>query len=71
MSITATEFKSRMSYYLGLSAKEDIYITQYGRVIAKLTKPFQDKIEIAKSLFGAIPDTMTLEEAKELRVSEL
>lgn len=71
MSITATEFKNRMSYYIELSATEDIYITQYGKVVAKLTKPFQNKMEIVESLVGAIPDTMTLEQAKELRASEL
>lgn len=34
MSITATELKSNLSKYLMLASKEDIYITQYGKVVA-------------------------------------
>ena len=34
MSITATEFKTNFSKYLSLAAEEDIYITQYGKVVA-------------------------------------
>ena len=49
-----------------LSATEDIFITKNGKVIAKLSNPFQDRVDIAKSLFGIIPDNITLEEAQEL-----
>ena len=70
MSITATELKANLSKYLLLAAREDIYITQYGKVIAKLTNPFQDRIAIAESLFGSLPQTMTLEEAKAERFNE-
>jgi antitoxin (DNA-binding transcriptional repressor) of toxin-antitoxin stability system len=70
MSITATELRANLSKYLLLAAREDVYITQYGKVIAKLTNPFQDRIAIAESLFGSLPQTMTLEEAKAERLSE-
>ncbi len=70
MSITATEFKANLSKYLLLAATEDILITQYGKVVAKLTNPFQDRAAIAESLFGILPQTMTLEEARTERVSE-
>ena len=62
MSITATELKANLGKYLVLSANEDIFITQYGKVIAKLTNPFRDRVEIAESLFGILPQNMTLEE---------
>ena len=52
-----------------LAAEQDIYITQYGKVVAKLTSPFQDRVDIAKTLFGVIPNEMTLEEAKEERLA--
>lgn len=71
MSITATELKTNLSKYLLLSATEDIYITKNGKVISKLTSPFRDRIETAKSLFGILPDTMTLEEAREERLSKI
>lgn len=70
MSITATELKANLGKYLLLAATEDIYITQYGKIVAKLTNPFQNRVEIAESLFGILPQTTTLEEAREARVNE-
>ena len=71
MSITATELKANLSKYLRLAEKEDIFITQYGRVVAKLSNPFQDRLETAESLFGILPQTMTIEEAMEERANGL
>lgn len=71
MSITATELKENLSKYLLLSATEDIYITKNGKVVSKLSNPFQDRVEIARSLFGSVPATMTLEEAREERLSRV
>ena len=68
MSITATELKKNLSKYLALSLTEDIYITQYGKVISKLTNPFQDRVEIATSLFGILPDDASLDDAREERL---
>ena len=71
MTITATELKANLGKYLTLAATEDIFITQYGKVIAKLTNPFQDRVEIVESLFGILPQTMTLEEARAERMNEV
>lgn len=49
MSITATELKNNLGKYLLLSATEDIFITKNGKVVAKLTNPYQDRVETAKS----------------------
>ncbi|MBQ3862077.1 MAG: type II toxin-antitoxin system prevent-host-death family antitoxin [Clostridia bacterium] len=68
MSITATELKANLGKYLLLAATEDVYITQYGKIVAKLSNPFQDRMEVAESLIGILPQTMTLEEAKEERL---
>lgn len=70
MCVTATEFKANLGKYLLLAATEDILITQYGKVIAKLTSPFQSRVEIAESLFGALPQTSTWEEAREEQLDE-
>ena len=67
MSITATELKTNLGKYLALAAREEIYITQYGKVVAKLSSPFQNRVEIAESLFGSLPQTTTWEEAREER----
>ena len=71
MSITATELKNNLSKYLLLSATEDVFITKNGKIIAKLSSPFQDRVDIAKSLFGVLPADVTLEEAKEERLTAL
>ena len=71
MSITATELKSNLSKYLLLASTEDVYITQYGKIVAKLTNPFQDRMNIAQSLFGILPQTTTYEEAREERLKAL
>ena len=71
MSITATELKANLGKYLLLAATEDVFITQYGKVVAKLTNPFQDRVEIAESLFCFFLQTMTFEEAREERQNEI
>ena len=71
MSITATELKANLGKSILLDATEDVFITQYGRVVAKLTNPFQSRVEIAESLFGILPQTMTLEEARAERLKEV
>lgn len=71
MSITATELKMNLGKYLSLSEKEDIFITRNGRVVAKLTNPNQDRVNMAESLFGIIPADITLEEAREERLSKI
>ena len=69
MSITAAELKENLSKYLRLAATEDIYITQYGKVVAKLSNPFRDRVDVAKFLFGILPQTMTYEEAMDERAA--
>ena len=71
MSITATELKENLGKYLLLSATEDIYITKNGKIVSKLSNPFQDRVAIAKSLFGSVPAEMTLEEAREEWLSKI
>ena len=71
MSITATEFKMNLSKYLLMAQTEDVYITRNGKVVAKLTNPFQDRVDTGKSLFGVLPKDMTLEEAREERLGKV
>lgn len=68
MSITATELKNNLGKYLLLSATEDVFITKNGKTIAKLTSPYQDRVKMAKSLFGILPVNADLEAAKEERL---
>ena len=71
MSITATELKSNLGKYLLLAATEDVFITRNGRTVAKLTSPYQNKLDTVDALFGSVPATMTLEEAQKERLAEI
>lgn len=71
MSITATELKQNLSKYLLLAECEDIYITRNGKVVAKLSNPYQDRVDMAKSLFGILPGNMTIEQARSERLSQV
>lgn len=71
MSITATELKQNLGRYLLLAATEDVYITKNGKVVAKLSNPNQDRVNMAKSLFGVLPQDITLEEAKNERMNSI
>lgn len=71
MSITATELKLNLGKYLLLAATQDIYITRNGKTIAKLVSPYQDRVDTVDTLFGSVPDTMTLEESREERLNSL
>lgn len=68
MSITATELKNNLGKYLILSATEDVLITKNGKVVAKLTNPYQDRVDTAKSLFGILPKNADEAEAKKERL---
>ena len=71
MSITATELKENLSKYLLLAENEDVFITKNGKIVAKLTNPYQNRVDIAKSLFGSVPDKMTLDESREERLGNI
>ena len=60
-----------LSKYRMLAEKEDIYITRNGKVVAKLSNPYQDRVDMAKSLFGVLPQAMTLEQANEERLGRI
>lgn len=71
MLITATELKNNLGKYLLLSATEDVFITKNGKIVAKLTNPYQDRVETAQSLFGILPKEANLEKGKDERLGIL
>lgn len=70
MYITATELKSKMGKYLEMAAEEEIIIVKNGKKVAKLTSATENKVEVAKSLFGILPNDASLEKAREERLSK-
>lgn len=71
MSITATELKENLGKYLILSITEDVYITKNGKIISKLTNPYQNRLDILDSLVGIIPNDISFEKSKEERFSKI
>lgn len=71
MSVTTAELKINLSKYLHLAETEDVFITENGKVIAKISNPNADRRAIAESLFGIIPADITLEEARDERLSKI
>jgi len=70
MLVTATEFKSNIGKYLSLVVDQDIFITKNGKSVAKLSSTKQNKVDIAKSLFGIVPnDGITKEQIREERIT--
>ncbi len=70
MIITEAELRSDPDKYLSLAAKEDICIIGQGKLIAMLTNPSTNRTEIVSSLFGVLPQTMTMEEVRASRSSD-
>jgi prevent-host-death family protein len=70
MLITATEFKANIGKYLAKASQEDIIITKNGKRIAKLTDATENKTDIVKSLVGILPNSVTVEEAREEQLSK-
>lgn len=69
MAITATELKENLGKYLKLSTTEDVYISKNGKIVAKLSNPYREKIQKTKALFGILPNDVTLEKAREERLA--
>ena len=53
------------------AGREPIFITKNGKIVAKLTNPFQDRVDLVESLVGVLKNDISLEEAREERLSKL
>ena len=71
LSITATELKNNLSAYLGKASSEDIIITQYGKMVARLTAPYTDRVAAIDALVGSIPQGFDEEDAKRERAAAI
>ena len=69
MAITTAELQENLSKYLILAATEEILIMENGKIIAMLSNPNQNRVEMAQSLFGILPTDITLEESKKERLA--
>lgn len=70
MTVTATELKSNLGHYLEAAALEDIIISKNGKPIARLTSPEPSRVERMQALFGILPSSVTVDEARAIRGEE-
>ena len=49
----------------------DIYITRNGKLVAMFSDPYKERKEKTRSLFGIIPECISVEEAREERLSRI
>jgi len=72
MTITATEFKENFGKYLDLAAREDIFITKNGRVVAQLSQPQSYKLDVLNELVGLAEGNgdVSLDRIKKERLSK-
>lgn len=67
MSITDAEAEMDWGKVQMSAEKDDIRITHSVEASVMSPNPYQDRVDMAMSLFGVLPQTMTLEQAnKEL-----
>lgn len=67
MVITATELKSNLGRYLDLASTEDVLISKNGTLVARLTGPSSERVERMQALFGILPSSVTVDEARRIR----
>lgn len=67
MIATITELTRKLDAYLSLSMEEDVYVTRYGTIVAKISNPNKDKIKLVHSLRGSLKTNMSENEIHEER----
>ncbi|GHV90106.1 prevent-host-death protein [Spirochaetia bacterium] len=68
MTITASELKLNISRYLKSAEKEDIVVTKNGKKVARIIHEEDDRVAVAKSLFGILPPEASLDDIKPERM---
>lgn len=70
MIVTATEFKTNFGKYLELIAKEDIFITHNGKMIAKVVNPRISAVDSLRGMLKDIPPDIDMDSLREERLSK-
>lgn len=70
MVITATELKNNLGHYLELAGTEEILIKKNGHPVARLTGAEPNRVERMQALFGILPQTVTIDDARAIRGEE-
>ena len=70
MVVTATEFKTNFGKYLEIIAKEDVFITRNGKIVAKVVNPHSSAVDSLRGMLKNAPsdiDTNSLREERLLK----
>lgn len=73
MVVTATELKNNLGKYLDMASSESVLINKNGKPIAALVPPqtaTTSPSERMTSLFGILPQSVSLEDARSIREEE-
>ncbi len=70
MEVTVDEFRSEIDRYLELAGEEEIVLTRDGKRIARIAPEPESLSAVIRSLRGSLPQTATLEEAREERLAK-
>lgn len=68
MIVTATEFKTNFGKYLDMIAKEDIFITRNGKMIAKVINPQISAVDSLRGMLKDVPSDIDLDSLRKERV---
>lgn len=68
MRVSLAELETEPGKYIGLAGKQDIYVTEGGKAIARITSANPDKVEAARALFGILPGSADIDSAREERL---
>ena len=68
MVVTATEFKTNFGKYLELIAKEDIFITRNGKMVAKVVNPQVSAVDSLRGMLGGISSDIDMDSLREERL---
>ena len=70
MIVTATEFKTNFGKYLELIAKEDVFITRNGKIIAKVVNPQISAVDSLRGILKDVPADLDQDSIREERLSK-
>ena len=70
MIVTATEFKTNFGKYLELIAKEDVFITRNGKIIAKVVNPQISAVDSLRGMLKDVPADLDLDSIREEKLSK-
>ena len=70
MIVTATEFKTNFGKYLELIAKEDVFITRNGKIIAKVVNPQISAVDSLRGMLKDVPADLDQDSIREERLSK-